>query len=99
MILEVATLNVTSGREVEFEHAFADAKTLVSGFPGFIDLELHRVVEFPSRYILLARWGKIEDHTEGFRGSAQYQRWRALLHGFWDGLPEVVHCELVAETK
>ena len=99
MILEVATLHVAPGRETEFEQAFAQAKSLVFGFPGFIDLELHRTVEFPSRYVLLARWGKIEDHTEGFRGSSQYQKWRSLLHGFWDGPPEVIHCNLVAEVK
>jgi heme-degrading monooxygenase HmoA len=99
MILEVATLNVTSGREAEFEGAFGEAKSLLFGFPGFIELELYRTIEFPNKYILLARWRKIEDHTEGFRGSAQFARWRELLQGFWDSLPEVVHCNPVAEMR
>jgi heme-degrading monooxygenase HmoA len=37
------------------------------------------------------RWETLEDHTEGFRGSAEYQRWRALLHHFYDPFPVVEH--------
>ena len=32
-----------------------------------------------------------EDHTVGFRGSADYQRWRELLHHFYDPFPVVEH--------
>ena len=32
-----------------------------------------------------------EDHTVGFRGSAGYQRWRELLHHFYDPFPVVEH--------
>lgn len=37
----------------------------------------------------------VEDHTVGFRGSEQYQRWRALLHHFYDPFPTVEHFEPV----
>ena len=37
----------------------------------------------------------LEDHTEGFRGSAEYERWRALLHHFYDPFPTVEHYETV----
>ena len=33
----------------------------------------------------------IEDHTEGFRGSAEYWEWSALLHRFYDPFPVVEH--------
>jgi heme-degrading monooxygenase HmoA len=42
------------------------------------------------------RWNTIEDHTQGFRGSPGYQRWKALLHHFYDPFPEVLHYEIVA---
>jgi hypothetical protein len=29
--------------------------------------------------LLLVRWRRLEDHTEGFRKSQPYQRWKALL--------------------
>jgi heme-degrading monooxygenase HmoA len=41
--------------------------------------------------MLLVRWDRLEDHTVGFRQSAQYQEWRALLHHFYDPFPTVLH--------
>ena len=40
-------------------------------------------------------WERLEDHTEGFRGSAEYERWRQLLHHFYDPFPVVEHFETV----
>ena len=37
----------------------------------------------------------MEDHTEGFRGSPQYRRWKELLHHFYDPFPTVEHYQLV----
>jgi heme-degrading monooxygenase HmoA len=45
--------------------------------------------------LLLVKWETLEDHTVGFRGSAQYQEWRALLHHFYDPFPIVEHFEKV----
>ena len=55
--------------------------------------ELQRCVEKPNRYLLLVRWRKLEDHTEGFRKSAPYQEWQQLLHHFYDPFPTVEHYE------
>lgn len=96
MILESATLDVRPGQELEFEAAFAEAKRIIASMPGFISLELHHCIESRQRYLLLVRWDRLEDHTVGFRGSAQYQQWRALLHHFYDPFPTVEHHELVA---
>lgn len=91
MILEHAVLPVAPGREAEFEVAFARAKVIIAASPGFRGLSLLRCIEQPSRYLLLVEWDRIEDHTDGFRGSAAYQQWRALLHHFYDPFPEVDH--------
>ena len=91
MVLEVAVLNVIPGREMEFESAFAEAKEIISAMPGFASLELQRCLEEPSRYALLVQWMRLEDHTVGFRESAEYQQWRALLHHFYDPFPHVEH--------
>jgi len=61
--------------------------------PGFRSLRLSRCVERPSRYLLLVEWRELEDHTEGFRGSPEYEAWRALLHHFYDPFPTVEHYE------
>jgi heme-degrading monooxygenase HmoA len=98
VIAEQATLDVTPGREAEFESAFAEAKAIIASMPGFQSLELHSCIEAPSRYLLLVSWDRLEDHTEGFRMSPEYQEWRRLLHHFYDPFPTVEHFSLVAQA-
>jgi len=93
MILEHALLNVITGREREFEEAFARARELISATPGFLGLDLVRGIESPSTYLLLVQWRSVEDHTIGFRESVRYQEWRRLLHHFYDPFPTVQHFE------
>lgn len=91
MILEVAILNVRDGACDAFESAFREASTIIASMPGYHSHELRRCVEAPGRYILLVHWRCLEDHTAGFRQSAEYQRWGTLLHHFYDPFPTVEH--------
>jgi heme-degrading monooxygenase HmoA len=93
MILEVAILNVRDGQGAAFETAFREASSIIASMPGYRGHELRRCVEVASRYVLLVHWERLEDHTVGFRQSAEYQRWRALLHHFYDPFPVVEHYE------
>jgi heme-degrading monooxygenase HmoA len=93
MILEQAHLDVIPDQEAAFEAAFDEAKLIISAMPGFRTLRLSRCVERPNRYLLLVEWRRLEDHTEGFRRSSQYESWRALLHHFYDPFPVVEHYE------
>ncbi|WP_420998474.1 antibiotic biosynthesis monooxygenase family protein [Cupriavidus sp. 30B13] len=91
MILESAVLPVRPGQEAAFEAAFGRARHVIAAMPGFLGLELHRGIEQPSDYLLTVRWRTLEDHTQGFRGSPEYQQWKALLHHFYDPFPTVLH--------
>ena len=95
MILEVAVLDVVPGRESEFQRSFEKAQRIIASMNGYVSHELKRCIEKPSRYLLLVRWMTLEDHTLGFRESAQYQEWKRLLHHFYDPFPEVEHYESV----
>ena len=95
MILEVAMLDVIPGQEEAFEAAFDEARHIIAGMPGHVSHELQRCLEQRHRYVLLVRWETLEDHSVGFRGSPEYQRWRALLHHFYDPFPVVEHFERV----
>jgi heme-degrading monooxygenase HmoA len=97
MILESAVLDIKSGKEAEFERAFAEAQKIISASPGYVSHELRRCIEKRSRYLLLVRWRTLEDHTEGFRKSAPYQEWKRLLHHFYDPFPTVEHYDVVPE--
>ena len=95
MVLEHALLPVKPGQESDFESAFAEAKAIIAAIPGFRRLVLSRCLESPSTYLLLVQWDRLEDHTESFRGSPQYQEWRRLLHHSYDPFPAVEHYEQV----
>lgn len=97
MILEVAMLDVVPAQEDAFEEAFSHAQAIIASMPGYRGHELQRCIERTSRYVLLVKWQTLEDHTEGFRGSAEYQQWRALLHHFYDPFPVVEHFRPVFE--
>ncbi|WP_308799162.1 antibiotic biosynthesis monooxygenase family protein [Agromyces silvae] len=98
MILEHAILPVIPGREAAFEAAFAQARGLIASMPGFVDLRLSRSIESPNEYLLLVQWESVEAHERGFRGSPEYERWRELLHHFYEPFPVVEHFAEVARA-
>jgi heme-degrading monooxygenase HmoA len=98
MILEVATLDVKPGQGQAFRTAFREASGIIAGMKGYVAHQLQECLERPDRYVLLVWWQTLEDHTVGFRGSAEYQRWRALLHHFYDPFPTVEHYRSVIEV-
>ena len=95
MITEHALLEVVPGREPDFLRAMAQAKSLIAASPGFVSLRVERCVERSNCFLLLVEWERLEDHTEGFRGSPAYAKWRAALHHFYDPFPVVEHFEAV----
>jgi heme-degrading monooxygenase HmoA len=93
MVTEHAVLQVRSGREIEFETAMQQAKPLIAASPGFVDIKVMKSAQGNSVYLLLVRWNSIADHQDGFRKSDRYQQWRALLHPFYDPMPQVGYFE------
>ena len=98
-VLEVATLCVKPAQQHAFEAAFREAQAIISSMPGYQSHELRRCIERDNEYVLLVRWDSLEAHEVGFRKSPQYQRWRELLHHFYDPFPTVLHYELVAGAQ
>jgi heme-degrading monooxygenase HmoA len=96
VITEHAVLPVMAGREDEFMATMDRAKAIIAASPGFVSMRVQRGLERPSAFLLLVEWETLEAHTEGFRGSAAYEQWRALLHHFYDPFPVVEHFETVA---
>ena len=95
MILEIAQFAIKAGMEAEFEAAVAKAAPLFSSSTGCQSMELRRVIERPNRYVLSVGWATLENHTVDFRGSENFQQWRALVGHCFDGAPEVEHAALV----
>ncbi|MEZ0538104.1 antibiotic biosynthesis monooxygenase family protein [Fibrella arboris] len=91
MITEHAIISIQAGREAEFEAEFPGAQAVISQANGFIDLQLQRGIETPTTYLLLIHWQTLADHTVGFRQSALFTQWRAIIGPFFADPPVVTH--------
>lgn len=91
MIMEAAMLQVKPGLATEFEQSFKAASPLIASIDGYLGHELQHCMEDEHKYLLLVWWRSLEDHTAGFRESAQYQEWKALLHHYYSPFPVVEH--------
>lgn len=84
-------LQVKQGEAGAFEAAMAEARPLIAASPGFRVIEVRPALEAENRYLLLVRWDDVESHRDGFRKSDRYERWRALLHRFYDPMPNIAY--------
>jgi heme-degrading monooxygenase HmoA len=91
MILESADLQIRIGQTAAFERSFQEAQAIIASMPGYISHELQRCIERDHHYLLLVRWENVAAHEEGFRKSARYQEWKALLHHYYEPFPTVLH--------
>ncbi len=91
MITEIAPLQVKAGQRDAFQAAFEQAQSIISSMHGYLGHELQHCIEDDHRFVLIVRWQTLEDHTQGFRHSAEYAEWKALLHHFYEPFPEVLH--------
>ncbi|HRI57657.1 MAG TPA: antibiotic biosynthesis monooxygenase, partial [Anaerolineae bacterium] len=90
MILEIADIRVTPGRETEFEAAIqrglAEVVARARGFRGF---KVNKGIESPDRFVLMIFWDTLEDHTVHFRGGPLFAEWRAIVGPFFAAPPQV----------
>jgi len=92
-VLEVAQVPVLPGHEADFEADLLQAaSTVLPEALGFLSFTGHGWgIERPNTYLFTIHWDTLEAHTEGFRGSELFTRWRALIGPHFDGQPVVEH--------
>ena len=91
MITEIAQIDVKPGMEKEFEAGVAKAAPVFKRAKGCHGLALEKSIEKPSRYRLFVQWETVENHTVDFRGSADFQEWRACVGHCFESPPVVEH--------
>ena len=95
MIHEIAELTIDPTRSEDFEATVAQAAPLFQAADGCLSMRLERSIESPGRYLLIVGWTDVKAHTDGFRSSDAFQKWRALAGPFFVQLPQVQHLETV----
>lgn len=96
MVIEVAEFAVHADAAEQFPGAFEKASAHLAASDGFLGAQLTRSIESPQRFVLLVRWEHLGDHTEGFRGSPAFTRWREIVGPFFAEPPRVEHVNVVA---
>lgn len=91
MVLEIAHITVTTGREDEFAAAYRKAKKHVYQTPGCLSMRMVRGVESPQTFYLLIEWESVEAHEVGFRQSERFTAWRDAIGEFFVVPPTVEH--------
>ena len=93
MVLEVAQVPVLPGHEEAFVASLRRAADeVLPHAPGFVEFHAHGwCLERPNVYLFTIRWETLEHHTEGFRGSDLFTRWRGHIGPHFDGAPTVEH--------
>jgi len=100
MILELADIRIHPGQQAAFDEAIQRGiNTVIAKAKGFEGFKVNRGVESPERYVLQIFWTTLEDHTIGFRESAAFAEWRAIVGPFFAQAPVVEHFELVAKSS
>jgi heme-degrading monooxygenase HmoA len=99
MILELADIRIQPGQNAAFEAAIERGlQTVIAHAKGFQGFKVNKGIENPERYILQIFWATLEDHTVGFRESAAFAEWRAIVGPFFAGPPVVEHFDLVTKS-
>lgn len=99
MILEIADIRILPGQDLAFREAIEHGlRSVVSKSNGYLGHTVHQSMETPERFVLQIRWNTLEDHTVGFRQSALFTQWRAIVGPFFAAPPVVEHFDWVAAS-
>jgi len=99
MILEIADIRITAGKQTEFEAAIRlGVETVASKSKGFKGYRVNKCIESPERYVLMIFWEALENHTVDFRQGPLFAQWRAIVGPFFASPPVVEHFSLVAAS-
>ncbi|WP_030159863.1 antibiotic biosynthesis monooxygenase [Glycomyces sp. NRRL B-16210] len=93
MVLEVAEIKITPGREDAFKEAYRAARELVKVSPGLRSIRMTQGVESPDRFVLLIEWDSVEAHEQGFRETDRFPKWREAIGPYFAKPPHVEHFE------
>lgn len=95
MIFEIARIKIDPLKSNEFEAAVLAAVPLFKSSEGCHSMALEKVIEENGVYNLRVKWESLAHHTEIFRSSENFQKWRALVGEFFIEPPIVLHNQIV----
>ncbi len=90
MVVEVALIDVSPGREAAFVAGYQNVRHALADSAGCVSVRLTHGVETPTRFVLLVEWASIADH-EAFRAGPNFGVWRGGIGPHFAHPPHVEH--------
>jgi len=81
-VVEITSFEVSKGRESEFRRALIEVLPILVRQHGYIEHEFGVSIERADQFWLIVRWKTLEDHTERFRGSADFEAFVGAFRQF-----------------
>lgn len=92
MIVEIADFKVEPAKHKDFGSAIRQAAdSVLSKATGYLGHTVLACIETEGRYVLTVHWETLDDHTIGFRQSAAFAEWRAIIGPYFVEPPHVKH--------
>lgn len=91
MTPEIIRYKVAPERKSAFEQGYARASQFLRQSEHCSGYELLVSESDPTIYLLTIRWTSPEDHTQRFRGSAEFRSFFELVKPFVDDILEMTH--------
>lgn len=95
-VVEIIRYNIPADEHKNFERAYEAAGRHLQESPCCLAYEVIHGVEEPDHYIVTIHWTSVEEHMNGFRKSAQFSPFFALVKAFYNNIEEMKHYEVTA---
>ena len=94
--VEIIRYAIPLEESVSFEKAYADAAIHLKASQYCLGYRLLHGDEEPENYVLIIHWTSKEDHMNGFRKSAQFPPFFALIKPYYNNIREMKHYDITA---
>jgi len=98
VVVEYIRYLIPADQTLEFEDAYRRAGAILSADEHCLRHEISRGVEHPDRYVVRIEWDSVEGHEQGFRKSAAFAEFFALVKPFFDAIEEMTHYQPTPTT-
>lgn len=99
MVVEYVRYELPATRHAEFLAAYRAAVKELEASAHCLSYEVTEGVEEPDHFTVRIEWDSVEGHEKGFRSSAQFGSFFALVKPFFAAIKEMKHYRVEASGK
>ena len=99
MVVEYVRYEVPPGQHSEFVAAYEKAANELAASEHCLSYEISQGVEEPNNFTVRIEWDSVEGHEKGFRTSAEFGRFFALVKPFFSQIREMKHYRVVLQRR